>query len=648
MQSSKAFFLVLSIWVISLPLHAQIDFAKYFDDNTLPLLDVQDHLDPTFKWNMPGNIQVYLNEGINYMKDGNPELGISNLDEVLKLDTASWIAYYYRGICHKHLSKFESAERDLIKSKELAPKQAVIYLELGEIYHMRNAFNKATTAYEKAIEVDPNLTQAYYNLGSLSLVKGDVKKGLRYYEKCNQVNPKFPQAYMIQALLKFKAKKKDNESIALFNKAIAADSSYAPTYFWRGLAHIGLDQPHEALNSWNTLMVLKPENYFYTLMRGCLFIELGDYDNAFNDLRKAMRAHAVDDERFVGGQTILDKQIDLQYAANYLISTGYGLDEKAFGYLKKGFCLMMARKYKEALEEIDRAQNVQSSATVFFVRALAYDHSGDHNSALKYYNRALALDNDIFDAHKKRSIYRAELKDWKGADSDFNEMFRLQPSSPVVHRLRGLVRSQQEDFKGAIDDLTKFIRTDSSDYESIRTRSVCFVMLGDEKAGNEDMRKLLRLDGGWELYETVATNYLKLRDTVNAIEVWQEFATARPQLFIPYMELARIYVAQEKWDSVKVQIERLMPIINPDFMTKQYAEILYWEGLLAYQNASFEAAIAKFSKSLKTDASNPAPKYFRAKAYQNIGEPKKAKADLKALTILRYKDASALYSALQE
>ena len=46
---------------------------------------------------MAGNIQVFMNEGINYLKEGNPELAITNFDEVIKLDSLSWIAFYYRG-----------------------------------------------------------------------------------------------------------------------------------------------------------------------------------------------------------------------------------------------------------------------------------------------------------------------------------------------------------------------------------------------------------------------------------------------------------------------------------------------------------------------------------------------------------------------
>ena len=311
----------------------------------------------------------------------------------------------------------------------------------------------------------PQMVQAYYNLGSLALTKGDLRKGLKYYQKCNEVNPKFPQAYMMQGLVKFLARKKDTESIALFDKAVSADSAYALTYLWRGLAYISLEKPNECLKNWNALIRREPDNSLYTLLRGFLYIELGDFDNAFNDLRKAMRLRAVDDERFTAGQTVLDKRIDLQYAANYLITNGYGLDEKSFGFLKKGFCLLLAGKHKEAIDEIRKSERIQPSATVYFIEALAYEHFGDHYTALTYYNKALALDNDIFDAHKKRSVYRTELKDWKGAHQDFDDMLRLQPQSPAVFRLRGLSRSVEGDYNGAIEDLTKFMKTDSTDYE---------------------------------------------------------------------------------------------------------------------------------------------------------------------------------------
>lgn len=623
-----------------------MDFSRYFDESSIPLIDVDDHLDPVFTWDMSGNIQVHLNEGINYLKEGDLLLAISNFDQVLKLDADLWVAHYYRGISHKNLRDLKQAEGDLLTSIKLNPKLAIAHVELGEIYHIQNSFVKAADEYNRAVSIDPQLAQAYYNLGSLSLATGDTRKGVKYYEKCNEVDPRFPQAYMMQGILKFKAKKRDNESIKLFDKAIAADSSYAHSYFWRGLAWIALERPDQGLLNWTKLSSLAPHNSFYTFMRGFLLIEMGDFDNAFNDLRKAMKIIAVDDEKYVGGQTILDKRIDLQFAANYLITNGYGLGEHSFSLLKKGFCLLLADKPKTALEEIKKAEQIEPSGTVFFLEALAYEHSGDHRSAFLYYTKAIEKDADNFDAHKKRSIYRTELQDWKGANEDFNHMFRLQPKSPTTYRIRGFAKSLQHDYRGAIDDLNNFMKTDSTDYEVIRTRSACWELLGDKAAANEDLRRLLQFQEGSNLYEEVANNYLTLKDTVKAMQIWRRNAAAKPYSSLPYMAMAKIYVQQRKWDSLRVVIATVLPLLNTAYQSREYSEVVFWDGLVDFEQSSYDVAIAKFSKSLKSDAGNLRAKYFRARAYEKIGETKKALVELKELKKSGYSDSSKLYDAV--
>jgi tetratricopeptide (TPR) repeat protein len=634
------------MFLLAYPLRGQIDFSKYFDESSIPLVDADDHVDPAFVWDMPGNIQVFLNEGINYLKEGDLLLALSNFDEALKLDSQLWVAHYYRGICHKTLRDFKEAEKDLLACIAINPKQAAAHVELGEIHHLQNSFDRAVDEYNKAVAIDPQMTQAYYNLGSVSLARGDVKKGLRYYEKCNEVDPNFPQAFMMQGLLKFKARKKDNESIMLFDKAIAADSTYAHSYFWRGLAWISLDRPDKGLANWTKLSTLAPHNSFYTFMRGFLLIEMGDFDNAFTELRKAMKSIAVDDEKFIGGQTVLDKKIDLQFAANYLITNGYGLNEISFDLLKKAYCLLLAGNPKSALEEIRKAEKVEPSGTVFFLEALAHEHAGDHRSAFHYYTKAIEKDIDNFDARKKRTVYRMELKDWKGADEDLNHMFRLQPKSPVAYRIRGLARSHQNNCQGAIDDLNNFMKTDSSDYEAIRTRSLCLSLVGDKEGSNEDLRRLLDFPGGSDLYGEVAANYLSLNDTVRAIEIWHRYSDRRPYSSIPHMALAKIYITQKNWDSLRVEIERLLLLINNNYHAKEYSEVVFWDGLIDFQQSSYEAAITKFSKSLKSDANNLSAKYFRAKAYEKIGEMKKALAEFKELKKSGYSDSASLYEAV--
>ena len=93
MRVQKILLAVTVVLLSALSLHAQIDFTKYFDENSIPLVDTQDHLDLDFKWDMAGSIQVFMNEGINYLKEGDPNLAATNFDEVIKRDSLSWIAF---------------------------------------------------------------------------------------------------------------------------------------------------------------------------------------------------------------------------------------------------------------------------------------------------------------------------------------------------------------------------------------------------------------------------------------------------------------------------------------------------------------------------------------------------------------------------
>ena len=190
------------------------------------------------------------------------------------------------------------------------------------------------------------------------------------------------------------------------------------------------------------------------------------------------------------------------------------------------------------------------------------------------------------------------------------------------------------------------MKTDSTDYEVIRTRSTCWSLLGNKAAANEDLRRLLDFQEGSHLYEEVATNYLNLKDTARAIEVWRKGSAMWPHSSIPHMEIAKIYFEQKNWDSLRVEIATLMRILNTSYQSKEYSEVVFWDGLIDFEQSAYELAITKFSRSLKSDANNLKAKYFRAKAYEKIGEMKKASVELKELKKSGYSDSASLYEAV--
>jgi tetratricopeptide (TPR) repeat protein len=627
----------------------QIDFSRYFDDNALPFLNTDDHLDVHFKWDMKGMIQAQINEGLNNLAEDKVPLAQLNFEEAIKLDSTLWLSYYYRGVCHKKLKAFKNAEKDFRVCMRLQPKQAEPYLELGEIYHERKRFTAARDLYEEAIDADPKLVHAYYNLGHVELAAGDARKALKLYQKCNEIAPNFPDAYMAQGVLKFKVRKNDNQSIAFFDQALAVDSTFSQAYFWRGMAYMSLNQSQKCLSDWNKVIAFNPSNSFLIMMRGYLRIEMNEFDYAFADLRKALMSQEVDENRFVSGQTLMDKRIDLQSLANYLLRNGYGLKDETFTLIKKGFCLELSGREKEALRAASQAERLEPSATVYYTRAVIYEHLKKHDSAFYDYGKALRYDKDIFDAHKKRGIYWYELKNYAKSYEHFNAMFRLQPESPVAYRLRGLIRSHEKNFQGAIEDLAKFIKTDSSDFEALRTSAVCKASLGDGRGANEDLRRILYFDTrNWTLYGDVATNYLSLQDTTKAMDILYLYVKNHPLTIYPHLELVRIHIARKQWTEAKTWIEAARKIPPTGFRTLQQSfDIFYLRGLIHFHETEYDQAIDQFGKGLEViggDYYGRRAIYQRAVSYYKKGDVRKAINDMKTIKTSGFMDAESLYN----
>ena len=101
---------------------AQIDFSKYLDKSSFSFLNnMDDHLDVDISWKMSGNVQVFMNEGLNFLQEGDLSHSITNLDQVINLDSLQWAAYYYRGIANKKTLRLDKAIDDFQHAARLNP-----------------------------------------------------------------------------------------------------------------------------------------------------------------------------------------------------------------------------------------------------------------------------------------------------------------------------------------------------------------------------------------------------------------------------------------------------------------------------------------------------------------------------------------------
>jgi tetratricopeptide (TPR) repeat protein len=628
--------------------HAQINFSRYLQEAFIPGVDPEEYTDVVFQWNMPGKTQTFMNEGLTELKENNYTTAAENFKEVIKLNPDFWPAHFYLGVCNKAMRQWDETEKNLTQSLKLSP-QWQTHHQLGDYYHIKKAYTKASDHYEKAIELNPGAVLPTYQLGNVAFVQMNARKALKYYEKCNEVDPAFALAYVMEGLLKLKADRKNKESLAYFNKALEANENCKEALFWRGFLFLALNEPNKTLADWGKLVDSNPDVPFFRYMRAFLAIEVEDYDLAFNDLRKAIASIEDDPDAFRGGQTLMDKRIDIQYATNYAMRYAYGLSPESLGFFKKGFCLFLSDKHRSALNEFKKAEKLEVSPAIYFLKALSYEHIEEFDSANIYYDKALKIDNDIFDAHKKRGLYRFSKKDYRGAYADFADMIRIQPQLLISYRLRGLVKFEQGDFTGAMIDFTKYINGDSTDHDILAKRGVSFTHLQNYPNAVKDFKKAIELEPKQDsYYEWLSQSYMHAHDTISALNTLDENLKIFPNQITSYTRRAEFYMMQKRWvDAVKDTELAMTKLPNGYDNHETLSDLFFLKGLILFRSGNFTSSVESFTRSLKEDKHNDQSKYYRAKAYLQLGMKKDARQDLKELSSKSYLDARQLYESLK-
>ncbi|HEV8512748.1 MAG TPA: tetratricopeptide repeat protein, partial [Cyclobacteriaceae bacterium] len=343
--------LPLCIILSAFSLRAQVDMMKYFNPQSYFESLTSNYQKLEFKWTLPGNLQVEMNEGINALDEGNYEMATDHFTNVLKEDSLFGPARYYRGVSYKLTRKFRKAEADFKLVQKILPESPQVLLELGDLYLVGRDSNRASKFYQKANKMDPESIEGQFRMGILSLYQDEKRKAIKYFEACNSLKPDYPDAYLALGAIKLidPNNKTKEEAFDYFTKAIRADSLFTMAYFWRGLAYMNSKNLVKAEQDWTHAIKLNPSNLLLFQIRAYLYMDLKKFDEAFSDFKKVMNSQSVDEDEAQFNATPLDMKIGVQNYITYLTRHGYGLKDETFSTLKKGFCLLLVDKYQESI-----------------------------------------------------------------------------------------------------------------------------------------------------------------------------------------------------------------------------------------------------------------------------------------------------------
>lgn len=595
-------------------------------------LDVFDFSDVPITWDMKGNVQALLNEGINALHENQIEVAIGQLGEAIKNDPSLWIAHYYRGICYKVTDRPTEALHDFLEANAIVNDQLETILEIGKVYMVLREPWKAEKFLNMAKAKMPGKVEPYYFLGLLHSYQNHLDPARELFQTCEKLQLNFADSKFHLGLIRMREKKDPMEALPFLDKTIEADSMHADARQLRFLIRLnGNISLNKAMDDVNFLLTYNQHHLGWRMARAYLLIQYNDYEAAFLDIKRVSDASKMDQNNFLWRTDKPEESIDIQNAARYLTKTIYGLSDKNQLIIKKAFCQIVVGKYEESLATMKTSGQSESHPAFLYMKGLANELMGYWQEAQPFYNKALARDNDIFELHRKKGNVHARFQEWQEAEKEYNTMERLYPDFEITYRVRGIARFYLKNYMASIADLDRYLKTDSMNLECIAYRGRCYQEQGRMFPAMRDLSKGKEFN--WIDFIRVNRTMDTLiwsGDSLRYAEFVSYFSVFRPfdarNIHVKAFEL-KVMMVEGKWS----QIEREWADYGGNKILKEYKSFgsivftAYGSALAERNNLS--EALRKLEDACAYDKSNAYAFYERGKLYLRLNELAKAQAD---------------------
>ena len=210
---------------------------------------------------------------------------------------------------------------------------------------------------------------------------------------------------------------------------------------------------------------------------------------------------------------------------------------------------------------------------------------GDWNGALADATRAVTLRPGA-DNYNRRGLVRSDLRDFKGALTDFTMAMEIDPKNALYGRNRGRARRLSGDLDGAAADLTRLIGNDPKDAAAYAQRGLVHRDRNDFAAAETDLRKAIATDPKNDF------SHRSLAYFLYDMQRWSESLAV-------YRKVAEITPADQ--DYVQLRIWMIRARVAERAAASADLEI-FMRGRSKDPSAAFEVALASFLTGRTTEA----------------------------------------------
>ena len=226
--------------------------------------------------------QEYYQQGIEQAKIGSYQLAIKEFTKAIEINSKFADAYYRRGLAYFEIEQFPQAIADYNSSLNLNSRQIKVYFSRASALLATNNIQGSIIDLQVILTLDSNYVAAYKLWAKICLRRREFERAIEYYKTAGKIyldrqdreNCRFCIATIRQ----------------IEQQKIAAQGGVTNDAFLEQVKQkIQQGRLAEAVADCNWLLQLDsydPQAYYH---RGNIGIQLGEYEQAKTDLRKASK-----------------------------------------------------------------------------------------------------------------------------------------------------------------------------------------------------------------------------------------------------------------------------------------------------------------------------------------------------------------------
>lgn len=325
-------------------------------------------------------------------------------------------------------------------------------------------------------------------LGDKVIASEDYLEAIKHYDSL--INPANPDALnLFRRAAALDAIGETDKALADYSNAIKADPDASLAFLNRGILLATRKRSYDrAIQDFDRVLVLVPDNVEALISRGDAFIHLGDFGRGMVDLDRAIALAPENAYAYLVRGLAFARRDDARAAMSDYNTTLKYDPNNVYALVNRAALFSLDRKPDLALKDLDRAILLDPTyARAFYNRGYVYFMQKSYDKAIDDYSAAIALDPEMGLAYNNRGLTRAITgRDMTQALADSDMALKLMPTNLEVRDTRAFIYLKLGEPTQALKEYNDALDIDPNRAISLYGRGLAKIKAGDPAGGKAD------------------------------------------------------------------------------------------------------------------------------------------------------------------